>query len=380
LQLCPDEDLIKLTSLSDRALFYKGEDSLKNKVLAVEEVAGAEGAYYAIRNFISAKKLVIETTVKNPLTGQLTTQLNTVTGPTAVFQTTTQPALDAETKSRFIITSIDETPEQTRAILEAQRNSHTLEGLRRRKQREAVMQRHHAFQRLLRPLTVVNPFEPLLTYTEDRLAVRRDNPNTEPHFSRHLSSPDATARSSMTRRAATTSKPPWTTSPLPTNWPPRSLGRPWTISPGPGQQLLALALDYVQSQAARQKTTADKITFSRRELREALKWSEYQLRTYLDELARLEYVWPLSGRQGQPFRYRLLYDGQDQSGQRFLAGIKSVEQLRREARQVGFEVSEPTSRAKMQLRGEKTNFEGTSLSTFQCAKLNPLQSPIHQGF
>jgi hypothetical protein len=130
----------------------------------------------------------------------------------------------------------------------------------------------------------------------------------------------------------------------------------------PGQQLLALVFDYVQSQAAKQKATADKITFSRRELREALKWSEYQLRTYLDELARLEYVWPLAGRQGQPFRYRLLYDGQGQGGQRFLAGLKSVEQLRREARQVGFEVSGPASRAKIQLRGEIRNFEGTSLS------------------
>jgi DNA primase catalytic core len=373
LQLCPDEDLIKLTSLSDRALFYKGEDSLKNKVLAVEEVAGAEGAYYAIRNLISAKKLVIETTVKNPLTGQLTTQLNTVTGPTAVFQTTTQPNLDAETKSRFIITSIDETPEQTRAILEAQRNSHTLEGLRRRKQREAVIQRHHAFQRLLRPLTVVNPFEPLLTYTEDRLAVRRDNPKylnlilgiTFLHQMQRPVKHDEACGDYI----ETTLDDIAIANELAT----ALFGQALDDLSRPGQQLLALALDYVQSQAAQQKTTADKITFSRRELRESLKWSEYQLRTYLDELARLEYVWPLSGRQGQPFRYRLLYDGQEQSGQRFLAGIKSVEQLRREARQVGFEVSEPTSRAKMQLRGEKTNFEGTSLNAFH--EVEPAAKP-----
>lgn len=39
LKLCPDEDLVKLTSLTDRALFYKGEHALKNKVLALEEVA-----------------------------------------------------------------------------------------------------------------------------------------------------------------------------------------------------------------------------------------------------------------------------------------------------------------------------------------------------
>ena len=63
-----------------------------------------------------------------------------------------------------------------KAILEAQRHNHTLDGIRRKKQREQVVQRHHAFQRLLKPVAVVNPFEPLLTYAENRLLVRRDNP------------------------------------------------------------------------------------------------------------------------------------------------------------------------------------------------------------
>jgi DNA primase catalytic core len=368
LKLCPDEDLIKLTSLSDRALFYKGEDSLKNKVLAVEEVAGAEGAYYAIRNLISAKKLVIETTVKNPLTGQLTTQVNTVNGPTAVFQTTTQPDLDAETRSRFIVTSIDETPEQTRAILEAQRNSHTLDGLRRRIQREAVIQRHHAFQRLLRPLAVVNPFEPLLSYTEDRLAVRRDNPKyltliLAVTFLHQLQRPvkhDAVCGDYI----ETTLDDIAIANELAT----ALFGQSLDDLSRPGQQLLALVLDYVQSQAAQQKTTADKITFSRRELRESLKWSEYQLRTYLRELAELEYVWPLAGRQGQPFRYRLLYDGEAQAGERFLAGIKSVDQLQQEAATLGMVLAESgcrsrlPSRAKIPLRAENGTFEGASLN------------------
>jgi len=35
LSLCPAEDLIKLTSLSGQALFYKGEDSLRHKCLAI---------------------------------------------------------------------------------------------------------------------------------------------------------------------------------------------------------------------------------------------------------------------------------------------------------------------------------------------------------
>ena len=176
LSFCPDEDLIKLTSLTDRALFYKGEDSLRHKVLAVEELAGAQGADYAIRNLISAKKLVIESTIKNPLTGKLETQVNTVHGPTAVFQTTTNPRTDAETRSRFILVSVDESAEQTRAILQAQRQSHTLEGWRQRQAREAILRRHHAFQRLLKPVVVVNPLEPLLSYPNEQLLVRRDHP------------------------------------------------------------------------------------------------------------------------------------------------------------------------------------------------------------
>jgi DNA primase len=362
LRLCPDEDLVKLTSLSDRALFYKGEDSLKNKVLAVEEVAGAEGAYYAIRNLISAKKLTIETTVKNALTGQLTTQVNTVNGPTAVFQTTTQPDLDAETKSRFIITSIDESLEQTRAILAAQRQCHTLEGLRRKKQREAIVRRHHAFQRLLKPLLVVNPFEPLLTYAEDRLLVRRDNPKylhliLAVTFLHQLQRP-ARHDGEFGGYIETTLDDIAIANELAT----ALFGQSLDELSRPGHELLQLIFDYVQSQAVKLKTTGEKIAFGRRELREALKWSEYQLRTYLHELETLEYIWPLSGRQGQPFRYRLLWDGQGENGGRFLPGLKSVEQLRQDAGRLGLVVPAATSSRKIELRGEKRNFEGASLN------------------
>ena len=370
LRLCPEEDLLKLTSLTDRALFYKGEDSLRHKVLALEEVAGAEGASYAIRNLISAKKLVIESTVKNPLTGKLETQVNTVHGPTAVFQTTTQPNLDAETRSRFIVTSIDESLEQTRAILQAQRQGHTLDGLRRKRQREAIVQRHHALQRLLKPLVVVNPFEPLLSYAEDRLAVRRDNPKyltliLAVTFLYQLQRP-VRQDAELGDYIETTLDDIAIANELAT----ALFGQSLDELSRPGRELLRLIYDYVQSRAivqghqANGHSAADKVTFSRRELREAFKWSEYQLRTYLDELEKLEYVWPLSGRQGQPFQYRLLYRGEGEEGGRFLLGLKTVEQLRLEARQLvfGFEPPLSASRLNLELRGEKTSFEGTSLN------------------
>ena len=41
LKLCPEDELVKLTTISEKALFYKEADSLKHKVLAIAEDAGA---------------------------------------------------------------------------------------------------------------------------------------------------------------------------------------------------------------------------------------------------------------------------------------------------------------------------------------------------
>jgi DNA primase len=364
LRLCPEEELVKLTSLTGEALFYMGQDALKHKVLALEEHAGAEEADYAIRNLISAKKLVKEATIKDPMSGRLITMRNVVEGPCAVFKTTTNPDTDAETKSRFIITSIDESLEQTKAILEAQRHGHTLEGVRRKKHRAVIIQRHHAFQRLLKPVLVINPYETLLTYTQDRLLVRRDNPKylhlivavtflyqfqrpvkTDPELGDYIETTldDITVANELVHKV---------------------FGHSLDDISRPGRELLHLVWQYVQKQAAVLKTTEDKISFGRRELREAFKWSEYQLRIYMTELERLEYVWPISGRQGQPFKYRLLYEGEGETGHRFLPGLKSVDQLRQEAERLGLNgVQAPSgSRENGELRGEKTDFEVTSLN------------------
>jgi DNA primase len=176
LQFVPPEELVKLTSLSGKALFYKEREALKHKVLSLEEGDGAQEATYAIRNLISAGELVIESTIKDLGTGRLTTMENRVEGPTSVFITTTDPDTDPETKSRFFVTSIDEGREQTRAILAFQRQRQTLDGLNGNMAADAILKRHRNFQRLLKPVAVVNPFARKLAYGDDRLQGRRDQP------------------------------------------------------------------------------------------------------------------------------------------------------------------------------------------------------------
>lgn len=362
LKLCPDEDLVKLTSLTDRALFYKGENALKNKVLALEEVAGAEGADYAIRNLISAKKLVIESTVKNPLTGTLTTQVNTVHGPTAVFQTTTQPDIDAETRSRFIITSVDESAEQTKAILEAQRNRHTLDGLRRKTQRDAIIKRHHAFQRLLKPVPVVNPFEPLLSYVEDRLAVRRDHPKylnliLAVTFLHQMQRPVKHDVESDQDYIETTLADIALANQLAT----ALFGQTLDELSRPSRELLKLIRKMADGQAVpapNGPSASAAVTFNRRAVREFTGWSDYQVKIHIKQLEDLEYLVPITGRRGQSFSYRLAWEGEGQDGERFLPGLIPIEELRHKAEVVGL-LSEQGG-PKTGVVGPETNLDGSS--------------------
>ena len=335
LSLCPDEDLIKLTSLTDRALFYKGEESLRHKAIAIAEVAGAEGARYALRNLISDKKLSIESTVKNPVTGRLETQVNTVYGPTAVFETTTNPDTDAETKSRYLLLSVDESPEQTRAIMEAQRQRHTIEGMRSRHERKAVLERHHAFQRSLRALAVVNPFEPLLGYGGEggSLPLRRDHPKylnliaAVTFLHQHQRAVKCDELTGIEYVESTLDDVA-----IANQLALESFSQSLDELSSPSRKLLRLVADYaIQRARAEGEEQPEAVAWTRRELREAIQWTEARLRAHLEELVRLEYLAACGGRWGKAFTYRLAISPEEIAAGRMAMAIKDVETLRHEA-------------------------------------------------
>ena len=87
--------------------------------------------------------------------------------------------------------------------------------------------------------------------------------------------------------------------------------------------------------AAENKPLVD-VEWTRRQLREAIQWTEARLRLHLGELMRLEYVGVKSGRFGQRFTHRLLVDPEEiELGGRWVPGLKSVEQIREEANLAG---------------------------------------------
>jgi len=102
----------------------------------------------------------------------------------------------------------------------------------------------------------------------------------------------------------------------------------------PGRDLLMLieelATGRLKEQQKRDKESKTKppdIPFSRRELREFSGWTNTRLHIHLKELVDFEYIVIETGRNGTPFRYRLAWEGQGKDGKRFMLGLKDVDDL-----------------------------------------------------
>jgi hypothetical protein len=65
----------------------------------------------------------------------------------------------------------------------------------------------------------------------------------------------------------------------------------------------------VEQDCAAQSARRTDYRFSRRQVREATKWGDTQLKIHLARLVELEYLLIHRGGRGQSFEYELLYDG-----------------------------------------------------------------------
>ena len=356
--LCPPEDVVRLTTLTGRALFYKSRYSLKHKVLALEEGTGAEQATYAIRNLISARELVIEATVKDLGTGRLTTMKNRVEGPTSVFITTTDPDTDQETMSRFFVTSVDESDSQTRAILAYQRRRQTLEGMRRRQGVDDVLRLHRNFQRLLKPVMVINPYAAELGYADGRLQCRRDQPKylnliKSVAFLRQMrkrverfppGSAKVKSRADVEAEDQGYIEVDIEDIRIANSLAEEILGHSLSELSRPARELLMLLEEMVKTKIEaqdldRQQTDGPpaseykQIAFTRRQIRDFTGWAHMRVHRYVAELVDLEYLLRYSRSARSLQSYHLAYEGQGKNGGKFMLGLTDADSLRTKIRQ-----------------------------------------------
>ncbi len=310
LSFFPEEERVKYSAMTGQSLYYLGETSLKHKILAVVEEAGAERASYALKLLQSEGELTIASTGKDPQTGKMVTQEYHVEGPVMIFLTTTAIDLDEELQNRCLTLAVDESAEQTGRIHRVQRERRTLAGLVAHEERKDLLKQLRNAQRLLQPLHVVNPFAPALTFATARTRNRRDH-------EKYLTLIDAIALLHQHQRqrgqhlvngrsiefiAVTLDDIA-----LANELAPEMLGRSLDELPPQTRRLLAHIRELMKGKRKERGAKAA-TTFSRRELRDLSGWSLTQIRVHLERLVELEYLATRHARLNNQFVYETLFD------------------------------------------------------------------------
>jgi DNA primase len=333
LAFMPAEDKVQYSAMTGQSLFYMGAMDLKHKILALAEEAGAARASYALKLLQSEGTLSIASTGKDPETGKLVTQEYRVEGPVMIFSTSTAIDHDEELLNRCLTLGVDESREQTRAILSLQRQKRTLEGLFAKRQKERLLKVHQNAQRLLRAIAVRNPYADALTFPDGRTRLRRDH-------EKYLTLIDTLALLHQHQREIKSAaqdgerveyvEVTLADIEMANTLAHETLGRSLDELSPQTRRLLALVTAMVETQCAAQAITRSDYRFSRRDVREHAGWSDFQVKMHMHKLEELEYVLVHRGGRGQSFVYELLYDGAGRDGKPFLIGLVDVETLKRD--------------------------------------------------
>lgn len=306
----PGEAQVRYSAMTGQSLYYLGESDLAHKVLAVAEEEGAERASYALKLLQSEGEVSIASTGKDTVSGRLVTHDYRVSGPTAIFLTTTAIDVDEELLNRCLVLSVDEDRAQTRAIHASQREAHTLDGLVAKRRHEAVVKLHQDAQRLLEPLVVVNPFADQLGFTDTATRTRRDHVKyltliatiTLLHQHQRPRKTAMVGGEEICFIEATIGDIA-----LANELAHEVLGRSLDELPPQTRRLLGIVADLVADVAEAETLEREDVRFSRRDVRGWCGWSDYQVRIHLGRLVDLEYVIVHRGRRGQSFEYELTY-------------------------------------------------------------------------
>jgi hypothetical protein len=330
LAFVPEEQRVQYSAMTGQSLFYMGENDLQHKVLAIVEEEGAHSASYALKLLQSEGELTIASTGKDPATGRLLTHQYRVKGPVMIFLTTTAIDIDEELLNRCLVLTVNEERAQTQAIHRIQRESQTIEGLLRRKDRDELLRLHRNAQRLLKPVSVVNPYAPGLTFLDSQTRTRRDHTKyltlirTIALLHQHQRPRQTVEHNGKTIEYIEVALDDIAVANRLTA---EVLGRSLDELPPQTRRLLLLVDAMVTAQCKRQRIERADYRFSRRDVREATGWGDTQLRLHLGRLEELEYLLAHRGGRGQSFVYELAFAIEGDGGKPVMAGLIDVEKL-----------------------------------------------------
>ncbi len=171
-ELIPEEDKVEITVLSENAFYYFGQKELKNKLLLIEDLDGAENVLYPLRE-LQSKKRISKTIAHKDKTGNTRTIHLTVEGPVSVAGCTTREYIYEDNANRSFLIYLDDSREQDEHIMHRQRLMSA--GLINTEEENRIKELLKNVQRVLEPVTVRNPFAPQLQIPAEVFKPRRTN-------------------------------------------------------------------------------------------------------------------------------------------------------------------------------------------------------------
>ena len=327
LAMVPPEDQLRLSNLTGQSLYYLDSQAIRHKTLAISEEQGIAEASYALKLLQSEGRLSHATVAKGS-DGRMAMQAYHVEGPVQLFLTSTSLEMDEELVNRCLVLSVDETREQTLAIQAQQRLLQTRHSVAFLRQCKDIRHLHQNAQRLLRPLQVYNPFADRLSFASDRTRLRRDH-------SKYLTLIQSIALLHQYQRPIQVEEVDgkriesievtMEDITLANRLMAEILGRSLDELSPQTRRCLLLLEEYVLDQCQRKDIGQKDYRFSRREFRESIGWSDFQVRMHLSKLVAMEYVLVHHGKQGRSYLYELIYAGQGRDGRPFVLGLAELE-------------------------------------------------------
>ena len=171
-ELIPEEEKLEITVLSDNAFYYFGQTELHNKLILIEDMDGAENVLYPLRE-LQSKKKISKTVAHKDTRGNTRTIHLTVEGPVSIAGCTTKESIYEDNATRSFMISIDESKEQDEKIMNYQRKLSA--GKINTTEERAIKEQFKNMQRLLQPLTVINPYAEQLKIPQEVFKPRRTN-------------------------------------------------------------------------------------------------------------------------------------------------------------------------------------------------------------
>lgn len=171
-ELIPEEDRIEMTTLSESALYYFGQQELKHKLILIEDLDGAENVLYPLRE-LQSKRKITKTVVATDNRGSTKTIHLTVEGPVSVAGCTTQESIYEDNANRSFLIYLDESKEQDEKIMAYQR-AQSAGKINTTEEIETKLLLQNV-QRVLQPVSIRNPYAEVLKLPLEVFKPRRSN-------------------------------------------------------------------------------------------------------------------------------------------------------------------------------------------------------------